>query len=331
MKMSRRNFITNSMLTTAGVYAGVHSSEANNEIIKPGFSFLHSAEKDNAFKISVFSKHLQWLDYDGMASTAASLGFEAIDLTVRPDGHVLPERVADDLPKAYEAVKKAGLDIYSIVTAINNAADPLTEKILKTASALGISYYRTGYFHYDEKKSIDVNLTEITAHLKKIEALNKKYNIQGLYQNHSGHYFGAAIWDLAQALKNIDAKYTGSQYDIYHATIEGANSWIYGFQRLQPFVKMIIVKDFQWTKKDGKWISDTVPLGEGMVDFKNYFARLKASSIKAPVSLHFEYPIAGAEHGARTLTADKQVVLDAMRKDLSVLKRSLSECGLTPG
>ena len=61
---------------------------------------------DQPLKIYIFSKHLQFLNYQDMAEAAAEMGFDGIDLTVRPKGHVLPERVETDLPKAVEAMKK---------------------------------------------------------------------------------------------------------------------------------------------------------------------------------------------------------------------------------
>ena len=60
--------------------------------------------EDN-LNISVFSKHLQFLDYQDMANMAAQIGFDGVDLTVRPKGHVLPERVNQDLPKAIDAIE----------------------------------------------------------------------------------------------------------------------------------------------------------------------------------------------------------------------------------
>jgi L-ribulose-5-phosphate 3-epimerase UlaE len=63
-----------------------------------------------------------------------------------------------------------------------------------------------------------------------------------------------------------------------------------------------------------------VPLGEGMVDFKTYFTLLKEYSLNVPVSLHYEFPLGGAEHGASEITVDKKVVFDAMRKDLQRLR-----------
>ena len=110
--------------------------------------------------------------------------------------------------------------------------------------------------------------------LEKLAKLNEKYSISGEYQNHSGDYgsgiyFGAPIWDLAAALKRINSPFLGSQYDIYHATVEGANTWPVGLKLISPYIRSIDIKDFYWSKKDGKWISETVPLGEGMVDFKS--------------------------------------------------------------
>ena len=244
------------MLTTAGLYSGILFGKENSEVPE-------ALAGDLAWKISVFSKTLHWMDYGSMASAMAEMGFDGIDLTVRPEGHVLPERVAEDLPKAVEIIRKAGLNVYSMVTAISDADDPLTEKILKTASGLGIRLYRLGWFHYDDKLPIEENLKNISGKMKKLEVLNRKYNMQGLNQNHSGKYFSGPVWDLAQALKPCDPAWIGSQYDVYHAMIEGMNGWIYGLKMMQPWIKMINLKDFQWVKKEGKWSTETVPMGEG--------------------------------------------------------------------
>lgn len=72
-----------------------------------------------------------------MANLAAQMGFDGVDLTVRPDGHVLPENVAIDLPRAVAAVEKAGLKVYSIVTNIKQPDEKFAQDILKTASGIG--------------------------------------------------------------------------------------------------------------------------------------------------------------------------------------------------
>jgi sugar phosphate isomerase/epimerase len=241
---------------------------------------------------------------------------------------VLPERVVEDLPKAVTAIRNAGMNVYMITTAIKNADDPITESVLKTASKLGIRHYRMGYFNYDDQISIEENLAGIKNQLSKLALLNKKYSIQGEYQNHSGVYFGAPIWDLHSVLKQINSPWIGSQYDINHATVEGANTWPIGFKLLKPYIKSIDIKDYYWVKKEGKWEIEYAPLGEGMVKFKEYFSLLKRYNLSVPISIHYEYPLGGAEHGARNLTIRKEDAVAAMKSDLIYLKKILAESKL---
>src|SRR6266545_5000858 len=55
--------------------------------------------------ICLFSKHLPSMDWARMAQAVKKLGFGGIDLTVRPGGHVQPERAPEDLPKAVAAIR----------------------------------------------------------------------------------------------------------------------------------------------------------------------------------------------------------------------------------
>lgn len=81
-------------------------------------------------------------------------------------------------------------------------------------------------------------------------------------------------------------------------------------------------------ENDGKVRSVTVPLGEGMVDFKTFFALLKEHRVSIPLSIHYEYPLGGAEHGDRKLSISKEDVLAAMKKDLLSLKNYIKEAQL---
>jgi L-ribulose-5-phosphate 3-epimerase len=338
MTTSRRNFIERSIFTAAGVAAGMETgllsaatpSEKGNGRDLPG-----KAETD-AFMISIFSKHLQWLDYKEMAKALVEIGMDGADLTVRPGGHVLPERVEEDLPKAAEAVAKEGKKILMLTTSIDNADDPLTVKILKTASSLGIKHYRMGWGHYEATRSVEENIITMKSKLARLAQLNEKYSISGEYQNHSGVaaegiYFGGAIWDIAGVLKDIDSKWLGSQYDIYHATVEGANTWPVGLRLISPFIRSIDIKDFRWIEKDGKIRTETVPLGEGMVDFRKFFTMIKEYKLGVPISLHYEYPLGGAENGASKITMGRNEVISAMKKDLLTLKTYLRDAGLIQG
>ncbi|MEP6595706.1 MAG: sugar phosphate isomerase/epimerase family protein [Ginsengibacter sp.] len=279
------------------------------------FSMFHNAPADR-LKVHVFSKHLQFLNYHDMAEAVAEMKFDGIDLTVRPDGHVKPERVEGDLPTAAEAMRKVGLAPSMMVTAVQDADNSTDKKLLEVAAKLGYRYYRMNWYAYPEGKSMPESLQYYAQKIKALGALNKKLGLTGCYQNHSGILVGSSIWDLWELMKEANKQYMGIQYDIRHATVEGGLSWQNGLRLVQSEIKTIAIKDFKWENKNGKWEAQDTPLGEGMVDFKTYFKLLKQYQINVPVSLHFEYPLGGAEHGATTLSCDKQVVFDAMKRDL---------------
>lgn len=275
-------------------------------------------------KIAVFSKALQWTELQQMADMVAEAGFDGLDLTVRPGGHVEPGRVKDDLPKIAEALKAVGKEIVMMTTAIGGANEPYTSDILTTAGKLGIAYYRMNWYSYDRTKGIDDNLIVFTEKMNGLAALNAANGCAASYQNHAGSGFGSPVWDLARVLQQVNSPWVGAQYDIRHAVVEGANSWPLGFEMVKPFVNTIVMKDFHWAKNNGKWQVVNVPLGQGMVDFKAYFEKVKTLPSGMPVTLHQEYDLGGAEHGNKKANITEAQMLAAMKSDLAFIREHLA-------
>ena len=310
--MNRREAIKNGLISTAALSAlgAGHARVFGKGHLSAG----------NQWKIHVFSKHLQWVGYDEMAKICSEIGFDGVDLTVRPKGHVEPENVERDLPKVAEACDKHGVEMGMMTTAIKSVSDPTTEPILKTAARLGVKVYRLGWYKYDFSKSIRDNLNEFRDELAKISELNAKYGIVGDYQNHAGISAGSAVWDIQELIENLDAKWVGVQYDIRHAMVEGLKSWPLGLRLLSSKIHSLDIKDFEYQKTEKGWDVKNVPLGTGAVDFRSYFELLKKLGVDAPVSIHFEYPLGGADHGHRELTIPGEQVIEAMAKDLKYLR-----------
>ena len=275
---------------------------------------------ESSLKIHIFSKHLQFLSYQDMAEAAAEMGFDGVDVSVRPNGHVLPERVDTDLPKVVEALRKVNFVPLCMTTAVDDANDITDRKVLTTAAKLGFKLYRMNYFSYPDGKEMPASMEVFQQKLRALSLLNKELGLTGCYQNHSGTLAGSSIWELWELLRRADKLYMGVQYDIRHAVVEGALSWENGLRLVQSQIKTITVKDFKWLDENGKYKITDIPLGEGVVDFKNYFKLLKQYKINVPVIMHTEYPLGGAEHGAKELTCDKQVVFNAMKKDLQKVR-----------
>ncbi len=256
-----------------------------------------------------------------MAGVLAKLGFDGADLTVRPGGHVLPENVETDLPEAVRTLKSAGIDVKMIVTGINDPDDRFTRPLLKTMADSGIRYYRMGYFDYDKNKSITENLEEHKITFERLEKLNREYGVHGDYQNHAGIRVGGPVWDLYYLIKDRDPEFTGIQYDVRHAMVEGGYSWIIGMKLVAPWIRTTAIKDFIWRQNSKqKWVPASVPLGSGMVDFNSYMEVYKSIGTNAPVSIHYEYDLGGAEHGRIQPSMNRELIYNYLAEDLKYLK-----------
>lgn len=293
--------------------------------------FSRAVPAASPLKVAIFSKHLQFLTGDELAQTAAGLGFDGIDITVRKGGHVEPERVAQDLPPLVAIIRRHGLEVPMITADIVDTTTPSTEDILRTMAALKIRHYRWGGFKYQGSQPYAAQLEEMKPRIAKLAALNARYEVSAMYHTHSGvGLVGASIWDLHILLKDFDPKAVGVNYDVGHATIEGGfGGWINSFHITGPHLRGIAVKDFVWARDArANWHEQWTPLGEGMVHFPQFFRMVADSGFSGPLQLHFEYPIGGAENGKTTLTLSRQEVFGAMKRDLGKLRGYLAQANL---
>ncbi len=289
------------------------------------FRLFNNKEPNTPLNVHLFSKHLQFLDIKTAAQVSEELGFDGLDLTVRPKGHLLPENVETDLPKAIEDINACGISCELITTAVSNVDGPYDLKTIKTAAKNGVKFYRSNWYNYLEGKSLQDSIAFYQQKIKELGEANRQNDIVGCYQNHAGTKIGASYWEIEQLLKTVDPAFFGAQYDIRHAMADSGLSWENGFKLLQNSIKTIALKDFKWAKIDGKWKPLNVPIGEGMVDFRSFFKLLKDYGLKPPASLHLEYPLGGAEKGRNAITVDKKVVFDAMKKDLNTIQKIWKE------
>lgn len=316
MAQTRRDFIKVSALATAGTVVGSPlASIAENKTVFTDDKPLH---------ISVFSKPLQFLNYEDMANAVKEIGFDGIDLTVRPKGHVLPENVEHDLPKATEAMKRNGLSSLMFASGVDDATNPLHQKVLATAARLGYKFYRPAWFKYGNSTTIAEDAAKFTKQLIALAKLSKELGIACSYQNRSGLYFGAPVWDLNAALEQCDHEAMGNQYDIMHNVVEGGKSWEIDFKLIRNKINTLVLKDVIWRKKNGIWDKEYVPMGEGMVDFAHYFKLLKQFKINVPITIHQEYDMGGAEKGGKP-SIPREDIFAMMKKDLDFVRNLWSK------
>ena len=298
---TRRHFITTAL-------AGAASLSGNGPLLAA------SAPRKN--KLCAFTKHLQGLSYDQIADIGAECGLDGLESPVRPGGHVEPMKIEEDLPKFMEALKKRNLELTIMTSGINQVSkEQNTEKVLRTAAALGVKRFRMWYFKYDLKKPILPQVEEWRVLIKDLVQLCDELGIQPMVQNHSGKdYFGAPVWDAFSIMKDYKPKQFGFALDSLHTTVEGGLSWPLEIALVRDYLGAVYFKDFKWEgQKD-----ETVPLGTGQVsrDFAKTILKLK---FEGPISLHTEYMVDKANKKVPDADFVKRST-DAFKRDLSVLK-----------
>lgn len=239
--------------------------------------------------LCIFSKHLANLNYEQLGKTSRELGFDGVDLTTRAKGHVLPERAAEDLPRAVETIRSHGVQVSMITTELLSASHPTARPILAAAGRLKVPYCKPGYWRY-KNRAVETVLAEVKRDVEGLVALAREHGVEIGFHNHSGDYLGTEVWDTREIIGGLDPKWIGYYYDPAHAVVEGG---LYGWQvtlnLVLPRLKMVALKDFYWEKQGGRWRVKWCPMGEGMVDWAKVFAAFAAARFTGPISLHVEY------------------------------------------
>jgi sugar phosphate isomerase/epimerase len=272
-----------------------------------------------------FSKHLPDLNWTDLAAATIDMGFDGIDLTVRAKGHVAPERVTEDLPRALDAIQAKGTKVAMITTELTSASHPTANAIFAAAGKAGIKLAKIGYWKY-ALKDVRAEVAAMGSDLAGLAALAKSHGVTLGIHNHQGN-LGASVWDIAPQVDKLDPQAIGYYFDPRHALMEGGGVvWKTATLLALPRMKMISVKDAIWEKGPKGWASQHVPMGEGMVDWPWFASTIANSAFAGPISVHLEYKIPGAtpeELRRNTMTAGK--------RDLEFTKRQFAEVGKAAG
>lgn len=320
--LARRDLMKSAALLAGGI--GLSSPVPTSRAAEPQPIRIERPEKSTP---CLFSKPLHNRKFVELPALLSQLGVDAIDITCRPEGHVLPERVAGDLPEAVEKLKAAGVAVPMVTTAITDANQGKAEDIIRTVGQLGIRYIKLGYYEYNDVRRIMPTIADAQQRLADVLALCRQYNVHAGYHLHCGKRIGGGLWDAWHLLLGKSARDVGVYFDLRHATVEGGEAgWEIAMNLLAPRITMLALKDFTWARDAaGRWKPDDVPLGTGMVRLDYGLQQLKELGFAGPVSLHVEYATGKREIGS---DEDKKSLED-IRRDWRTMNETLQRAKLT--
>ncbi len=241
--------------------------------------------------VIAFSQNLIQIEYPELGDIVKQMGFDGVDLTVRPGGHVEPRLANVDLVRAFEVMSGEGLSIPVITTALTTPVDRTAVPVIALAGMSGAQVFRTGYWPYGNGANIMGRLGEVQRDFAGLMSIGRQYTIAPAMHNQVGDNVGAAIWDVQRIIEPLDPAWAGYYFDPCNATANGGGgSWEIALRLALPRIKAVTVQDFIWERQNGRWQMTKCPLGQGMVDWTKFFQMLAQAGYMGPVTLEIAYP-----------------------------------------
>jgi sugar phosphate isomerase/epimerase len=260
---------------------------------------------------------------DEMAQTLDEIGLD-LELTLRKNGHITPEKAPDELPVMAAALAKKNRRMLWVALDTVRPDEPHWEKAIRTAKQVGVPQYRHRGFSYEAGKPLKPQIANFRSMAKEFAAANKEIGIQAVYQIHAGRSSaGSAAWDLDLILDDIDPRHFGVAFDLRHVVVEQGMSWPNAVQLLAPRTVALCMKSFKW---DGDQVVE-VALGEGRVKKNMVEQVVAAHGGPLPICIHNEYFRDAAGRLAAVPFAQRAGIVAAFRSDARVLREWLGEAG----
>ncbi|MBL7201104.1 MAG: sugar phosphate isomerase/epimerase [Anaerolineae bacterium] len=270
-------------------------------------------------KLMLFSKHLGALSVAQAGRAMAELGFQGVDLTVRPGGHVLPENARAELPRAVRTLRDLGLEVPLITTGILSATDPYAADIFEAAGETGVPELKLGYWQYSAFGTFRQRMDEASRLLDGIEELALRTGVRAVIHTHSGDHMSALAPVVWYWIVDRDPSAIGAYADPAHMVVEGGLAgWRMGLDLLGERIVVVAFKDYVWQPEVGpsgkpRMVRVAKPLSEGMVPWPEVLACLRQVGFDGWISLHREYG-----------NPDVEAVLADVGKDLAYLRPLLA-------
>jgi len=212
------------------------------------------------------------------------LGFDGVELPVRPGFQVSPETVVRDLPAAARVLADSGLCIASI-------AGPTDEPTLAACAEAGVPVIRVcetidadGYLASEAR---------LLAKYERLVPLLEKHGVTLGIQNHCDRCVphALAVWRLVE---RFDPRHVAAVLDPAHCALDGEEEEM-AIDIVWSHLAMVNLKNAVWRRTSppgapvAEWQKEWVPGREGLCSWPVVVTELKARGYSGPVCLTAEY------------------------------------------
>jgi sugar phosphate isomerase/epimerase len=297
MAITRRELV-------AGLAAGARIASAQDRM-------AHGPRVRLSPAICAHSEQFPKIAYDELGQFLRTLGFDGCVISFGATGHVTPEHADLDLMRFVEAITGNGLDVPALATTFTSPSNPTVRLGFAVGGEMGIPVFRPGEWKYGDAADMEQRLAAVQREIMGFASLGSQTGMGVALHNGAGDAFGAAVWDIQMAIRGVDQRLLGYDFDIGYATAHGGRQAAATALRMAlPRLKAVTLRDCFWNRTADGWKLQQCPLGEGMVDWDPFFAALSKIRFTGPLLLAVEYAGEGE--------------LTPVRNDLQFVKKHLA-------
>jgi sugar phosphate isomerase/epimerase len=258
--------------------------------------------------LSVFAKPWKGLSLAELAVHVRRLGFDAIELPVRPGFPCQPETIEQDLPRAVAILGDQGVAVLNITVDL-----PLEDERIYAACAqanipMNRVMFRLGQTDYWDAEA--AARRQLDAALPFCE----QYDVQIGVQNHVGRFVAVNEMGLHHLVSGYDPRYVGIIWDAAHNALAGMEPEP-ALDVVASHLCMVNLKNAYWQRIHGpeaewaEWKVYWTAGRHGLASWPRVMAKLKSMNYRGPICLTAEYSdhnrvdalIAADLHFARSL------------------------------
>ncbi len=266
------------------------------------------------------------IPYSELPDIIRTMGYDGIDLTVMPGGHVDPSKYMVEMDRAFQTFQDAGIETPMVTTSFISPSEPYAYAIFYVSGELGARLIRLGAWPPlpvapgagpAASQFVQMRAMMLRNDLTQFAATGQRCNITPMLANRAGSFPGRSIPEVEAMLASVPPKVFQYCFDPAQAVIEAksANGWESALQTALPRLGAVAISDVGPDKDDNNAMKPC-PMGEGVIDWKKFFSILADARFHGPVSLHRDY--------------ETKSEVSALRKDLAFVRAKVDEAWPLP-
>lgn len=251
-------------------------------------------------KFAVFVKPWKTLSIPELGEFIKGIGFDWIELPVRPGFPCEPEGIEQSLPKAVAQLAETGVQVLNVTVAL-----PLDDERLYAACAKAkvpmnrVIFSRRSMSYWEAE-------AEARRQLEAAMPLCEQYSLQIGIQNHVGGSLPVNEMGLYHLVKDYDPKYVGAIWDAGHNGMAGMDPEP-ALEVVESHLCVVNLKNAYWRRVNGpeaevaEWQVYWTSGRQGRASWPQVAAKLKAMNYQGPICLTAEY---SDEHAVNRLIGE---------------------------